>query len=500
MDDENALLLERATGLIKCCKLPRLTHSIDEAQLKPDTFRSFMAILDETLPKVFDLLAQYENQLLGYDEFNRENLEFQVNLVLVVAEQLQLPGEIYDFQTENVAYRERLVELYQNGQLERILTKEGDGSERLLKRIWEHFQKVLQGKEWMYHPGDVVAFVRICELLYGNMSEKPSELPQSVASFVLAVGISLVEHHDPEYEILGLKLFNVLLNERHRSMIKESNIHEVVFQNSFRLSAKAKSERFLRELWACIFQYVKMTATDQAEFGDWSKLDDVVEALLEALTFESNLALSSILLLYLLKVLSLDLRNFLIDDLDDVQAVDSRCHLYEPVLEQLRKYCALEFRNRRFYRWHKRLVAMIPFELEKACGGTRECGKYMHGVNLLFVLAVFPIEPEAVGFLPDKQSALLDFMIAFKRHMRDQYGRIQSLTGKCDFLHSLKASVSCDKSITVFCRSVAQHYFPPDRQDFWNVVGTAVDGSEEGSYQEDRIFYECLKELQTRLQ
>ncbi|XP_001648724.2 uncharacterized protein LOC5564378 [Aedes aegypti] len=497
MDDENALLLERATGLIKCCKLPRLTHSIDEAQLKPETFRAFLAILDETLPKVFDLLARYENQLLGHDEFNQDNLEFRTNLVLMAVEQIYIPGEMYDFQTTSVAYRERLADLYQNGQLERVLM--GEGSAKVFKRVWDHYQKVLQGKEWMYHPGDVVGFVRVCEFLYGNMLEKPSELPQAVASFVLSIGISLVEFHDPEYEILGLRLFNVLLSGRHRKMLKESNIHEVVFQHSFRLSAKAKSELFLRELWTCLFQYVKMTALEQTDFSEWSKVDDVIEALLEALSFESNLALSSILILYLLKLLSLDLTNFVIDDLDDVQALDSKCHLYEPVLEQLRKYCALEFRNRRFYRWHKRLIAMLPFELEKACGGTRECGKYMHGVNLLFVLAVFPVEPEAVGFLSDKQSALLDFMIAFKRHMRDQYGRIQSLTGKCDFLHSLKASVSCDKTIAVFCRSVAQNYFPQDRQDFWTVVGTAGDGSDEASYQEDRIFYECLKELQTRL-
>lgn len=180
-----------------------------------------------------------------------------------------------------------------------------------------------------------------------------------------------------------------------------------------------------------------------------------MEALLDALAFESNLQLSSILLLNLLKLLVLDLTNFLIDDLDDVQ--HGKCHLYEPVLEQLRKTCALEFRNRRFYRWHKRLTLMLPFELEKACGSSREHGKYMHvrefnniydkgrihaisfqGVNLLFVLVVFPVEQEAIGNLVDVQGTLVDFMIIFKRHMREQYARIQALTGKCDFFHSLK--------------------------------------------------------------
>ncbi|XP_065088874.1 uncharacterized protein LOC135710278 [Ochlerotatus camptorhynchus] len=491
--DENSALLERATGLIKCCKLPRLTRSIDEAQLKPESFREFVCILNETLPKVFDSLSQYENQLLGHDEFNPDNLEFRTNLVLVTLEQVYIPGELYDFQTENRSYRDRLAEMYQNGQLERAIT--GEGSERLLTLVWEHYQRVLKAKEWMYHPGDVVGFVRICEFLYGNMLVDASTLSQAKASFILSVGISLVEFHDPEYEILGLRLFNVLLSGQHRTMLRESNIHEVVFQNAFRLKAKAKSERFLRELWTCLFQYVDLTASGQTDFSEWSILDDIVEALLETLAFESNLVLSSILLTYLLKLLSLDLPNLVIDDLDDVQALDSKCHLYEPVLEQLRKHCALEFRNRRFYRWHKRLVSMLPFELEKACGTSRECGKYMHGVNVLFVLAVFPIESEAINNAPDIQSSLLDFMIVFKRHMRDQYGRIQSLTGKCDFLHSLKASVSCDKSVAVFSRSVARSYFPDDRTAFWKVIG--MDSDE--SYQEDRIFYECLKELQTRM-
>ncbi|XP_062533835.1 uncharacterized protein LOC134202871 isoform X2 [Armigeres subalbatus] len=479
MDEENTLLLERATGLIKCCKLPRLTRNIDEAQLKPETFRDFLAILDETLPQLFDLMAQYESELLGFDEFNRGNLEFQVNLALMVAEQVYVPGELYEYQTENVTYRARLSDMYQNGLLERILT--GKGSERTLKLMWEHYQKVLKGKEWMYHPGDVVGFVRICEFLY---VKNESELTQTLASFVLSVGISLVEFHDPEYETIGLRLFNVLLNDRHRSLIKKSNIHEVVFQNAFRLSAKAKNERFLRELWSCLYRFVEMSFQDQTDFSEWSKLDDIVEALLEALAFESNLILSSVLMVHLLKILSLDLTNFVIDDLDDIKAVDTKsCHV--TVLEQLREG-ALLFHNRRFYRWHKRLVAMIPFEFEKACGAGRECSKYMHGVHLLFVLTVFPMELQAIEFVPSIQSSLLDFMILFKRHMRDQCNRLESLTSETDSINSMKASESFDRTVAVFCRSVAQNYFPKDRTNFWSVLEAEVDRSREIINQEDR--------------
>ncbi|XP_055619004.1 uncharacterized protein LOC129764173 isoform X2 [Toxorhynchites rutilus septentrionalis] len=488
--DDHSVVVERALGLMKCCKLPRLTRSIDEAQLRLETFKDFLLILNETLPKVFDSLTQYGNQLLAHDEFNSDNLEFRLSLLLVIAEQLAVPGEPYDFQTQVSAYQKHIYRIYER-EFERLLT--GDGSEQLLKRVWEHYQKVLQGKEWMYHPADVIGFTRLCELLYGNLLDNAGALSQQVASFILSIGISLVDYHDPEYEVLGIRLFNVLLNGKHRALLLESNIHQVVFQNAFRLNGKAKSERFLRELYTCYFQYVRLEEAERTDFSEWTKFDDIVEALLDALAFESNLALSSILLLSLLKLLLLDLAGFAIDDLDEVQ--HSKCHLYEPVLEQLRKVCVLEFRNRRFYRWHKRILLMLPFELEKACGSHREHGKYMHGINLLFVLMVFPVEQKAIGNSPEIQSALVDFMITFKRHMREQYARIQALTGKCDFLNSLKASVSCDKSIAIFSKKVAAHYFS-NNPAFLSLVGM----ESEGAYQEDRIFYECLKELQAGTQ
>ncbi|XP_058811725.1 uncharacterized protein LOC131676597 [Topomyia yanbarensis] len=489
--DQEGIVIESATSLIKCCKLPRLTRSIDETQLHEASFREFLIVLDDTLPKVFDLMSQYENQLLAHDQFNQDNLEFRLTLVLVIAEQHCEVGESYEFQTQNRLYRERLNQIYE-GQLEQLLT--GNGGTRLQIRLWEHYERVLRGKEWMFYPGDVISFIRVCEFLHGWRLEKVPELTQSVASFMLSVGISLVEYHDPEYQLFGLRLFNVLLNDQHRTMLKETNIHQVVFQNAFRLNAKAKTERFLAELWRCHFQYVEIAESERKSFCEWSKFDDIVEALLDALAFEGNLDLSSVLLLNLLKLLALDLPNFRIDDLDDVQAVDSRSHLYEPVLEQLRKYCALEFYNRRFYRWHKRLISMLPYELEKSCGSSRAHGKYMHGVNLLFVLVAFPIEPKAVSLLSEVQTALLDFIIAFKRHMRDQYARIQASTGKCDFLHSLKASVSCDKSIAVFAKNVASKYFE-ENSGFWSAIGFS---EKDEAYQEDRIFYECLKELQSR--
>lgn len=263
--DDSGVLVERAIGLVKCCKLPRLMRSIDEIQLRPDTFQEFLQILDETLPKVFDTLTQYSNQLLAHDEFSSDNLEFRHNLLLVIVEQLRIPGESYDFQSQTTAYQEQMHRIYEQ-EFERMLT--GDGSEQLLKRVWQHYQKVLQGKEWMFHPGDVVSFTRICELLYGNFLEKAPVLSQTVASFILSIGISLVEYHDPEYEILGLRLFNVLLNEQHRALLIESNIHQVVFQNAFRLNAKAKSERFLKELWMCHFQYVQLEEAKRMDFSE----------------------------------------------------------------------------------------------------------------------------------------------------------------------------------------------------------------------------------------
>lgn len=103
-----------------------------------------------------------------------------------------------------------------------------------------------------------------------------------------------------------------------------------------------------------------------------------MEILLNGLTFQSKLSQSGIYLLYLLKMLALDLPDYLIDGLDEVQSIDRKCHLYEPVCEQLRQDCLGGFHNRRYYRWLHQIIELLPHEAVKCQGAARENGRYCH--------------------------------------------------------------------------------------------------------------------------
>ncbi|ETN61337.1 hypothetical protein AND_007014 [Anopheles darlingi] len=373
MELADSSTVERATELIRCCRVPRINVNIADEALQRANFERFLHVLEASLPVVFDLIANWGAALTGYDQYRADdNVQFKTDLALVITEQYNdgKPGELLEYQTESVALRQRINQFYQSAELEQLLT--GSGGDRVLHRLYDHYRRVLTEQEWKHHPADVAGFVRIVEFLYGPFPlTNPVELNDDTAAFILSVGVTLVEFFDPSYQRMGLQLFCVLLGPRHKLVMRRTNIHQVVYSNAIKLTAKCKQELFLDALWKCIYQYVELEEGSFNDFSKWNTIDDIMETLLNGLMFESNLAASSIYLLYLLKLLAIDLPNYIIDELDELQSIDRKCHLYEPVCEQLRQDCLGGFHNRRYYRWVKRIIEMLPHEALKCQGNTR---------------------------------------------------------------------------------------------------------------------------------
>uniref|UniRef100_A0A182QF17 Uncharacterized protein n=1 Tax=Anopheles farauti TaxID=69004 RepID=A0A182QF17_9DIPT len=496
MDGATVLLVERATEAIRCCKVPRLLTSIEEGPLERPGFEQFLHVLDATLPLVFDLLARHASELTGYDEYNADdNVPFKAGLALVLAEQYD-GGESDDlgaeYRTGSGALRKRIAQFFQGPELEHLLTDRG--SDRVWRHLYDHYRCVLSADEWKYYPADVLGFVRLVEFLYGPYPPNvnlPPVLDDDAAAHMLAVGITLVEFFEPAYRLLGLRLFCTLLGPRHRSVMRRTNIHRVVYSNAIKLSGKFNQEVFLETLWRCIFLYVELEEASCEDFTQWNTVDDIMETLLNALMFESKLSTSSILLLYLLKLLALDLPNYIIDALDEIQSIDRKCHLYEPVCEQLRQDCLGGFHNRRYYRWLQRIIEMLPHEAVKCQGSSRDNGRYCHGVNLLFILVTFPIEPEAVRAHIGMQTNLVEFINVFKHYEQEQSAVAAKRTSATsDFVYNTKALVSISKSMLVFLTARAPQYFPEH-------PGMAALGRQlANDYADcDSIMYNCMQSL-----
>uniref|UniRef100_A0A182M136 Uncharacterized protein n=1 Tax=Anopheles culicifacies TaxID=139723 RepID=A0A182M136_9DIPT len=486
-DMDAAATLERATELIKCCKVPRLVNaSIEDGPLERGTFEHFLHVLDGTLPLVFDLLAKHGTLLTGYDAYNEDdNVEFKAGLALVIAEQYSAEAEATggegclgeEYCTGKASLRKRIAQFYQGHELEHLLTDKG--SDRVWRHLYEHYRRVLSPHEWKYHPADVKGFVQLIELLYGPYPlaiVSPPELGDDAAAYILSVGITLVEFFEPAYQLMGVRLFCVLLGPRHRPVMRRTNIHRVVYSNAKKLTNKCNQELFLEALWKCIYLYVELEEADKKDFTQWNTVDDIMEILLNGLTFQTKLDLSSIYLLYLVKLLALDLPNYIIDGLDEVQSIDRKCHLYEPVCEQLRQDCLVGgFHNRRYYRWLHQIIQLLPHEALKCQGTTRE-----------------HVEPEALR--PTHlgvQTNLVEFINVFKQYEQQQ----SSLASKrssatSDFVYNTKALVSVSKTMLVFLTTLAPHYFPE------HPAMASLGQKLADDYADcDSIMYNCMQSL-----
>ncbi|KFB42622.1 AGAP003068-PA-like protein [Anopheles sinensis] len=494
----DASVLERATDLIKCCKVPRLCNSIEEAPLERATFGQFMHVLEATLRTVFDILAKHGAELTGYDEYNADhNVEFKSWLTLVIVEQYadDPTGLRADYQTESALLQKRIAQFFHGHELEHLLTDRG--SDAVLRRLYGHYRRVLAADEWKYHPADVGGFVRLVEFLYGPLPlcQRAPELDDDTAAYILSVGITLVEFFEPSYRLMGLRLFCVLLGPRNKDVMKRTNIHRVAYSNAMKLTVKLEHEPFIEVLWRCIYQYVELEESDRKDYTQWSTVDDIMDTLLQQLMFESKLRTSQIYLLYLIKLLALDLPNYIIDELDEIQSIDKKCHLYEPVCEQLRQDCLGGFHNRRYYRWMKRIIEMLPHEAVKCQGLSRENGKYCHGVNLLFILVTFPIEPEAIHCHMKTQTSLIEFINVFKQYEKQQNKAAEKRSNaSCDFIYNTKALVSISKSMLVFLTSLAPTYFPAHPE--LAVLGQRLAGHYADC---DSIMYNCMQSVIDKL-
>ncbi|XP_049276582.1 uncharacterized protein LOC125760465 [Anopheles funestus] len=506
--DVRSATLERATELIKCCKVPRLLDAnIEEAPLERATFEHFLHVLDGTLPTVFDLLAEHGPLLTGYDAYNEDdNVEFKAGLALVIAEQYSTAqtsdggedrghGEVY--RTSKASLRKRIAQYYEGHELEHLLTDKG--SDRVWHRLYEHYRLVLSATEWKYHPADAAGFVQLVELLYGPYTlhvASPPELNDDAAAYILSVGITLVEFFEPAYRLMGVRLFCMLLGSRHRPCMRRTNIHRVVYSNAKKLVLKCNQEHFLEALWKCFYLYVELEEADRKDFTAWSTVDDIMEMLLNGLTFQTKLDMASIYLLYLVKLLALDLPNYIIDGLDEIQSIDRKCQLYEPVCEQLRQDCLDGFHNRRYYRWLHQIIQLLPHEAVKCQGTSREQGRYCHGVNLLFILVTFPVEPEALRPTHlGMQTNLVEFINVFKQYEQQQSAlAAKRSSATSDFVYNTKALVSVSKTMLVFLTTLAPHYFP-DHPAMASLGQKLADDYADC----DSIMYNCMQSLIEKL-
>lgn len=99
------------------------------------------------------------------------------------------------------------------------------------------------------------------------------------------------------------------------------NIHESIYRQCFHNVGNLKGVKLTKLLWQCIFDSLSMMECWPKLFpAMWSKLDDIIEALLSRIAFESDCAVRLVLITVLTLFVELPLESEIIRNIDESSA------------------------------------------------------------------------------------------------------------------------------------------------------------------------------------
>uniref|UniRef100_A0A2M4B2S0 Putative secreted protein n=1 Tax=Anopheles triannulatus TaxID=58253 RepID=A0A2M4B2S0_9DIPT len=118
------------------------------------------------------------------------------------------------------------------------------------------------------------------------------------------------------------------------------------------------------------------------------------------------------------------------------------------------------------------------------------------GINLLFILVTFPIEPEALQPVHIKiQLNVIEFLNVFKQYEKQQSTvASQRSYVSNEFIYCLKGLVSISKTMLCFLTSLAAVYFP-EHPDMATLGRQLADEYADC----DSIMYNCMQSLIEKL-
>lgn len=213
-----------------------------------------------------------------------------MNFILLLCEQ----ATEYDtvFQTSDIFIKETLKTL-----THKHVPKACQDDEKLVQNLFEYYHKSLSKENWKFNIGAVNGFLTFVLKMYGEPS---LTLDQDKAQFILATGLNFLDHFEPHIQIIGIKLFNVLLSQSNSHITTQSNMEQVILKDAEKLIQKSKEIDFVRELWRCLYGCCFLSV-DKYKPDQWSKFDDIFEGLIQKLANENDKDLSMLYMSYVIK-------------------------------------------------------------------------------------------------------------------------------------------------------------------------------------------------------
>lgn len=356
-------IFERALSTSEACLLPPLSQDLDTNPINHDDFNEFRNMLNDQLHLLLDILYQNGN-LLREKTFDNQLVQLRVNLLLITCEQAA-PNAFYR-SDQNIL----VTSLWK-------ITDDNlvhfDGA--VLRKVLQTYKDGLGKDRWKKHLGLVHGFPKFCEIL---LNRRPEVVDRDAILFILSVGSNLVAHFDPHYKTIGLKVYRTLLEGGDKDLLKELNIHQVIFSESFPMMNKSDEVEFNENLLECLLNVVSMEDSVVRNFR-WCKFDDVFIALLSLLGSHSESELSILLLDKVAKLCGVGV----------VEPSENQSESTEIRLESGLTTKA----NYRTMRWVKHLMEMMIRESPKMLSSRSISLKILDAFHRIYIESILSVDP-----------------------------------------------------------------------------------------------------------
>lgn len=382
--NDDLRLIERTLNVIEACLLPPLEFDIDSQPIGKQDFNDFRVILDDQLHLLLDILYQNGNLLRDQDYYNQSS-KLKSEFVILACEQTE-PNEFFqtDQQILISSLQSLLEENFSNFHV------------NVIKNVIDHFKKQFQNDVWKKHFGSVFGFARFCELL----SEKRNSLVDNdFIIFTLSVGSKLISLIDPMFRTVGLKIYKIIMSNTDDKRIKDLNIHQVVYRESFDLIKKSSGIAFNDHLFEVLYETSRLEDED-VKNSKWCKFDDIMTELLEKAGVESDAQLFLLLLQKLVKFCAITYDT--IESFDDIEVVKANSRQT----------------NYRTMRWIKKLTEFITRESTRILNNNENGVKILHLYHCIYIVSFSNVDAETLG---TKFIAFIQKLILILMRVRNNY-------------------------------------------------------------------------------
>ncbi|EDV93780.1 uncharacterized protein LOC6563944 [Drosophila grimshawi] len=364
--DANDPELAFISDQVQLCMLPALKKDLDSVQLLPSHFETYHSLLQQELPKLYDLL-QRNKDIISNDVPNHQ---LRAQLILLLCELIASPT-IYSLIGEAALLLRNADEYLGN-----LLSICHNAEE---SHIFCYYEQKLHKDCWKRQLGAVHGFASYLQKRYAN----DVKMSTKMITFSVAVGLNVRECFQSEYKQLGARIFSHMLQNSHPADIQQLNIQGVIYDNVFRDAHSLHPVDTTFENWNCLCHCLDHFT--ELDGFMWNQCDEMLERLTLNVSLSSDVKMSICLLNFIT-----NLGYYFTLNKEEIRLALSADFTQPNQITACLDVCS-SLNVCTNYRWAKHILQMLQLESEKLLQNADSCAQLLVAMQRCFLVCILPI-------------------------------------------------------------------------------------------------------------